>query len=813
MSKFKRQIFRLLKAALAVAFTLMLVTWAVITLSGDPDYDGKLDQPLVNDITQLNPVYVAREIQPTTIDEIADALRSTDGAVSIGGGRYSQGGQTALENSLHLDMRKFNQIVSFSAENKHITVQSGITWRKLQQYIDPHNLSVKIMQTYADFTVGGSVSVNVHGRYIGHGPIISSVRSLKLVLADGSVVDVSVEKNQDLFYAAIGGYGGIGVIAEVTLDLADNTPVERKTFVMPVSEYKTHFFNKIRDDQNVVFHNGDLYPPDYDTVRDVSWNITDKEVTSEERLIPEGREYFWLPKLIDMTAAMPFGEAVRQYIFDPLYYIPERVVWRNWEASYDVRELGSGDRSEKTYVLQEYFVPVENFEKFVPKMRDVFSKHDVEVLNVSIRHAQKDSGSYLAWARNEVFAFVVYYQQKTDQDSRDKVAEWTREMIDAVISVNGAYYLPYQPHASEAQFRLAYPEAQKYFDIKQKVDPQYRFRNKLWEKYYPSTERTVKEFLASQDQYLKGEEQTFLSLPEWYLVFNPNEYASFLASGNNPSNFPFFASIDEYWALYDRVVNLTEGVYPENPDYITMLNVIGISTTVEYLLKGIYENTIGLFSFWSASELTQEDKLISQAHQAYGDLINIEPWYNFQFLPWVKRIWVDTPFFDRNFIRKFERKLIFTTEFVFKSIYATLIGFGARNAYDPSNGLVTLSVTADPEKISHIDERIQILKDFGSHRLAITVNRWGDFTEIMPKLLPHLKKIHEISGNDDILISFITGKDREEKLADAHFLFSSMVVAPENQKRLVFACKVNNLSRALKSAEAAGMKLEHIYDY
>ena len=62
-------------------------------------------------------------------------------------------------------------------------------------------------------------------------------------------------------------------------------------------------------------------------------------------------------------------------------------------------------------------------------------RHDVNVINISIRHALPDAGSYLAWAREEVFAFVVYYNQKTEIPERDEVAVWTRELIDAVITV------------------------------------------------------------------------------------------------------------------------------------------------------------------------------------------------------------------------------------------------------------------------------------------------------------------------------------------------------------------------------------------
>jgi SAM-dependent methyltransferase len=120
-------------------------------------------------------------------------------------------------------------------------------------------------------------------------------------------------------------------------------------------------------------------------------------------------------------------------------------------------------------------------------MAEIFQRHRVNVLNVSIRHAMPDPGSLLAWARGETFAFVVYHKQRTRRNARERVAVWTRELIDAVLSVGGCYYLPYQPHATDAQFHAAYPRARELFALKQRLDPAFRLRNVLWDKYYAPT--------------------------------------------------------------------------------------------------------------------------------------------------------------------------------------------------------------------------------------------------------------------------------------------------------------------------------------
>ncbi|MBT8326787.1 MAG: FAD-dependent oxidoreductase, partial [Bacteroidia bacterium] len=385
----------------------------LIKVSGDNNFNKTLRNKRVNDVTQLNSIQVASEVQPNSNEEIIEAIKSSNGPISIGGGRFSMGGQIGFQNSLHLDMRQFNKVLNLDRKKKQVTVQPGIVWRDLQKVIDKENLSIKIMQTYANFTVGGSISVNCHGRYIGHGPIISSVLQLKIVTASGELITASRTENEDVFKAAIGGYGGIGVIVEATLQLVDNVKVERQTQLVNVSYYNQFFSNHIRNDTDVIFQNGDLYPPNYDIVNNVSWIVSDKELTDTTRVTPEGLNYRLESNLVEMVSWSNFGKWVRRKFIDPAIYRKKKIVWRNKEASYDVAELEPKSRKESTYVLQEYFIPVNKLESFVPKMRSIYDKYDVNVLNVSLRHAYPDKESYLSWADEEVFAFVIYYKQGT----------------------------------------------------------------------------------------------------------------------------------------------------------------------------------------------------------------------------------------------------------------------------------------------------------------------------------------------------------------------------------------------------------------
>jgi FAD/FMN-containing dehydrogenase len=439
---------------------------------------------IINDVTQLNPVRVMAIVAPESVEDVQEALRRTRGPVSIGGGRFSMGGQTASPGSLHFDLRTLNRIVSFSPAEKTIRVQAGARWCDIQRFIDPHGLAVKIMQTYANFTVGGALSVNCHGRYVGLGPLVLSVRSIKLVLHDGTAVEANREQNAELFFGAVGGYGALGVVVEVELDLDDNKRVERLDKVMPLEDYWSHFRDQVRGNRAAVFHNADLYGPHYKTVRAVTWFETDKPATTRERLQTPRTSYPLHQYFLWAISETPFGKERRERLIDPLLYLGKKVHWRNYEAGYDVAELEPPSRAKRTYVLQEYFVPVERLTDFVPRMAAILNRHRVNALNISIRHAMPDTHTLLNWAPTETFAFVLYYKQRTRDNAKARVAVWTRELIDAVLEVGGTYYLPYQPHGTHEQFHRAYPGAQRLFELKARVDPEFRFTNLLWDKYF-----------------------------------------------------------------------------------------------------------------------------------------------------------------------------------------------------------------------------------------------------------------------------------------------------------------------------------------
>ncbi len=787
----------------------------------------------VSEITGLYPVQMARVVTPHSVAEIARAVGSSSGPIAIGGGRYSMGGQTATPDGLQLDLREFHGVVAFDSAARTITVHSGTRWREVQEAIDPAGLSVKIMQTYNTFTVGGALSVNAHGRYIGQGPLVRSVRALTLVLADGRVVRTSPQEQPELFYGAIGGYGALGVIADVTLDLAVDSRVQRVDSTLPVTSYLAYFRSRVQPDTGVIFHNADLYPPAYETVHAVSYVATTLPVTVPERIQPRDQASWTHRLAYKSITSGRLGKWIRQHILDPFVFRGHPVTWRNYEASYDVSELEPASRERSTYVLQEYFVPADSLPVFVPRLRRILQTHDVNAVNVSIRHALPDPGTALAWAPTEVFAYVLYYKQGTGPEAEAEVGRWTRELIEAAIQSGGRYYLPYQPLATRDQFTRAYAWAAALFAVKRRVDPTNKFTNTLWDLYEPGGDGRYPDVTAERmpavlpaevsialdtiSGYGRSEGAEFLTHPEWDLVYSSEAYARWLRAGRPPSEFPYVRSVGTFWRSYFATWRASRARSPVGFGNHLMLCVIGMSTAVEYGLKGLYEVTVGRLAEQAApAGGTAEDRYAARVAEDYAQLINQKGWYEFSFGHALVHLWTEVPWIGPGFLRKWERRFALSAEYGVKAVYATLIGLGTATAYSADELQRYLVVAGWSDSLASASpDGLRRVAWLDRHYALLAVPRYAPFRDALLALAGRSARVRmaELCGNRVVTLTGTAPRDWRPP-ARSRVVVAYGAPAEPSRLRVVLAVDARDLLTVLAEVEAGGqLRVDHIYDY
>ena len=210
----------------------------------------------VNDVhSQLNRTRVRELLTPRTRDELAEIVRSASRkglSISVSGCRHSMGGQQFATDSVCIDARSLAHVISFDQERGLIEVGAGIQWPKLiRAYLDAQRDSAKQWgiaqkQTGADtFTLGGSLSSNVHGRGLAMKPLISNIESFTLINADGKSIRCSRDENNELFRVAIGGYGLFGLIESVTLRLAPRQKLRRVVEIIRGGDLPKRFEDRI----------------------------------------------------------------------------------------------------------------------------------------------------------------------------------------------------------------------------------------------------------------------------------------------------------------------------------------------------------------------------------------------------------------------------------------------------------------------------------------------------------------------------------------------------------------------------------------
>ncbi len=452
----------------------------------------------VNDVhSQLNRTRVRELFRPQNLDELAEIVRSATRkslAISVSGCRHSMGGQQFATDSICIDSRSLGRVISFDRERGLIEAEAGIQWPELiENYLAAQQNSEKRWgiaqkQTGADtFTLGGSLSSNVHGRGLKMKPLISNIEAFRLVNAEGKVLRCSRDENSELFQLAIGGYGLFGLIATVTLRLVPRQKLRRVVEIVPAETLATRFEERIA--QNFLY--GDFQfsidEKSADFLRIGVFSCyqpfaSDEPVEAEKKL----RNDDWLDLL--RLGYTDRGKAFARYAS---YYLSTngQTYWSdtNQLSAYlpdyarKLREQIGGE--ESSLVITEIYVPRPALAEFLTQAAELLRSNGTLVIYGTVRLIEKDNESFLPWAK-ESYACVIFNLLTLHTSAGiEASAKSFRGLIDLAIARGGSYYLTYHRFARREQVAACYPQFRKFLDLKSKYDPAGRFQSD-WYRHY-----------------------------------------------------------------------------------------------------------------------------------------------------------------------------------------------------------------------------------------------------------------------------------------------------------------------------------------
>ncbi len=323
----------------------------------------------------------------------------------------------------------------------------------------------------------------------------------------------------------------------------------------------------------------------------------------------------------------------------------------------------------------------------------------------------------------------------------------------------------------------------------------------------------TKQIQAAIPGYNRLITSTYLTYPEWYIVYNSQEYADYLKS-NRPSSFPYFSSISQYWWGYSTVNHITKNRFPSDMGDHLMLSVIGTSYSLEYIIKGLYENSIGkLTELLSGNEPTEEDIYGQKVAEEYAHYIPKEPWFDFSYIKALHGLWTKTSLVGPHMIRKTERKLIFSLEYSIKAVYASIIGIGSHLTYGTADSNVYALANNVPHNIYKKYKNIKQVKSINATTDIISLPSEQPFTAAITKMINTGAQLNDIAGNGEILVTAVTPRNWVFKKKNAQLLFTINILTQPTLQRIAIRVPTKSLLTTLQYLQRNNAIIEHVYAY
>ena len=313
--------------------------------------------------------------------------------------------------------------------------------------------------------------------------------------------------------------------------------------------------------------------------------------------------------------------------------------------------------------------------------------------------------------------------------------------------------------------------------------------------------------LITDPAFRRTETNTYLTYPEWHIVFAYDGLAQSLKTGDE-HHFDYLRSVAGFWSSTCALMRVARAQGGAETNTRMMIHTIGASFTAEMLAKAAYEETIGRLTAWlRGPRKTPQDAVIAAMASDYAAFLRQTPWYRYPFHQKARELWA-API--EQFARGWERRLGIGLEFEAKRVYARVLG-----AAVAATGQAELSIRS---VVTGIDAaalaRIPGVKTIGRRSAGIEIEtpRYDRFTRILAEIARQGGAIREIAGNDDIMVSMTVPEGTAGSIRHGTVLVIIKRDAVPGE-RLLVRVGMADLAMFLNAYPLGDPGLEHVFDY
>ncbi|MCJ7842954.1 FAD-binding protein [Lederbergia sp. NSJ-179] len=173
------------------------------------------------------------------VEEIQQIVRGAT-HIRVVGSRHSFNDIADSDDTI-LSLGKLNHVLVFDKEKQTVTIEGGMRYGELSSYLEERGFALPNLASLPHISVAGACATATHGSGDQNQSLSSSVKAMKVVTANGDIVEFSQDKNRQEWQGAAVHLGALGVIIELTLAVIPSYKVSQYVYEhLPFTQLAEH---------------------------------------------------------------------------------------------------------------------------------------------------------------------------------------------------------------------------------------------------------------------------------------------------------------------------------------------------------------------------------------------------------------------------------------------------------------------------------------------------------------------------------------------------------------------------------------------
>lgn len=389
------------------------------------------------------PNWTARPRTEEDVRQAVIAARKLELPVRVSGAGHSNPAIVPTPG-VHIDFDAFREVVAIDKQTLQVTIRPGMRVGELSRYLRTQGMSLNNQGDIDTQTVIGAIMTGTHGAGVTLPCFSAQMIAARIVTADGTFLDLSEEKDGELFRAFRCSIGMFGVVVSLTLQAVPSYNIHKRSWNTDVEDCIGNLHQRLNENRTFWFfwlplkESAELYElpggsvpstatRDYDMCHMRTYNAVPVDAPAPE--LKEGEQF-------DHSS-----------VIFPNVYVP------------NFREI-------------EYAVPFARFEEAFAEVRARFQKnYPTALFPVECRPVKADDSFLSAYAARDGYALSISGPLEVETWPMLKDFDEILDRYDARPHWGKHHFL------TPERLERVYPNYSRFKQIRQEIDPDGVFLN------------------------------------------------------------------------------------------------------------------------------------------------------------------------------------------------------------------------------------------------------------------------------------------------------------------------------------------------